>query len=207
MRVQRAFVFLVGFVVVAGCSGQSQKKTDVETLDENDPVPQSTDNLDASIAQFMSARQLKANPIDAFPSAPPGLPGLAVTSEVQAVKWQSKPLGQQGQLLQSDEKANVIFAGSRCMQGGSCGCNREMKYFFGKASDGHIVIIEPKPNVHTRTVIRPGSCGYGCGQPSPPQPPAYFELPVSDMKLVEFVEVPFELWDVVVTCENPIPRP
>lgn len=203
MRVQRAHSFLVMFTLIAGCSGQAQKKADVELLDADSPVPQSTDNLDATISLTMRVRTLEAISINEMPSAP----GLPVAGDTETPKWQSKAVGQSGQLLQSSEKANVIFAGTRCMRGSSCGCTTEMRYFFGKAADGHIEILEPKPNVHTRIVKRPGSCGYGCGQPSPPQPPAYYELPVNDMKLVEFVEVPFELWDVVVTCEHPMARP
>lgn len=203
MRVQRSHTFLALFVVVWGCSGQAQQKADGELLDADSPVPQSTDNLDATISLTRRVRKLQAIRVDKMQNTQ----GLPIAGDTDAPKWQSKALGQSGQLLQSSENANVIFAGTRCMRGGSCGCTMEMRYFFGKAADGHIEILEPKPNVHTRIVKRPGSCGEGCGQPSPPQPPAYYELPVSDMKLVEFVEVPFELWDVVVTCEHPIARP
>lgn len=201
MWANKASVFFFGFVFVAGCFGQ--KKTDVETIGADDPIPQSTDNLDTTLAQFMRTRKLETLPIDAVAS----IPELPQMGDPDPLKWQSKSVGQAGKLLQRDQKANVIFAGPRCMRGSSCGCTTPMRHFFGKAAEGHIVIVEPKPNVHTRTVIRPGSCGYGCGQPSPPQPPAYFELPVNDMTLVEFVELPFELWDVVVTCEDPTPRP
>jgi len=208
MRV-RSGRFLSGvFLLVVGCSGQSREnggpKSNAEVAREEAPIPQSSDNLDESIAHALKSMQLEAISIQPMAQGPE--PAMIGDGPEAKYTWKSAD-GIGGLLESKGKKENIIFAGNRCMLGGGCSCEREMAYSFGKAANGHIVVLVPNPNVHEQIVMRPGSCGTGCGQPSPPLPPVYFELPVNAIGLVEFASVPFEVNKVVVTCEHPLPRP
>lgn len=100
----------------------------------------------------------------------------------------------------------LALAGPTCLEGGSCGCDVAISYRYLRRADGKIAVVRLTPAVE-RIEVEVASCGYGCGQPSPPQPVVAAALPVTEAAQVEVIDEPYAYVRVVETCEHPIPRP
>lgn len=111
-----------------------------------------------------------------------------------------------GDALYPSPSGHLSFAGPRCAMGGSCGCEAGIGYRYLARDDGRVAVVRLTPDVKTYT-IEVEACGYGCGQPAPPEPTYVADLGVDDPARVEVIEERYRLERVVETCDNPIPRP
>ncbi|MBK9033642.1 MAG: hypothetical protein IPL61_20655 [Myxococcales bacterium] len=100
----------------------------------------------------------------------------------------------------------LAFAGPTCAAGDSCGCEVGIGYVYLQRPDGQVAVVRLQPTIKTYT-LEVDSCGYGCGQPSPPEPRIAADLGVTDVSAIEVLEEPFRFERVVETCANPMPRP
>jgi hypothetical protein len=89
----------------------------------------------------------------------------------------------------------------------SCECKPRAVYDVAKDKDGHIVVLRLESREHVETVKLSGSCGGGCGVPTPPIPGSILVLPVGDPALVRIVDVAYDEYTVEVTCDHPVPAP
>lgn len=93
-----------------------------------------------------------------------------------------------------------------CLDGQSCGCDEPATHVMATDVAGHDVVLRMRPVEHVERVHQAGSCGIGCGQPPPPRPPYVYWL-TSPLGELRIIEVPYDRYTIVVTCDRPLPRP
>lgn len=111
-----------------------------------------------------------------------------------------------GLLVQAGPDKPVVFVGSDCVAGSSCGCSTHVDLQFAKDANGSVVILAPTPEKNEHIVRRIGPCTYGCGMPTPEIASSY-ELPVTNIDNVSTVPVPFEVHVVYERCLISSPAP
>lgn len=100
----------------------------------------------------------------------------------------------------------LAFAGPTCAMGSSCGCEVGIGYVYLQRPDGRVGVVRLQPTIKTYT-LEVEFCGYGCGQPAPPEHAVAADLGVADLDAIEVLEEPFRFERVVETCANPMARP
>ncbi|HVK64273.1 MAG TPA: hypothetical protein VM694_07360 [Polyangium sp.] len=182
----------------AGCADRNQLRAKY--------AGEAEENLKVAVARAYEAGYLTPFEIPSREELPPGMRPPDPSTE--APESERRALPRAGWLEQRGRGAPVRFYGEGCMVGDHCGCDAAQTHFFGKASNGMVVVLVPQPEIEIHTLNGPESeCDHGCGTPAPPTPWRVYELPVTNLDLVSAVVVPFRMTRVTVACEtrNPVP--
>lgn len=119
----------------------------------------------------------------------------------EAIEGESPPEG----IAEVNGKVLLVVAS---YGGGSCDSRAPWFLKMARDHDGKVVIVRMNIEWGYRTIKKCGSCGYGCGVPSPPVPGAVYELPAKTLDDVAgFVDLSVHQDIVSVDCDKPIPMP
>jgi len=111
-----------------------------------------------------------------------------------------------GDQLYRFEDGTLGFSGPACFAGSSCGCETSFEYLYVRRPGGAVAIVRIVPDVKAY-IEEVDSCGFGCGQPSPPAPISVARLGITRPEQIEIGEEHTEIERVVQHCDHPIPLP
>lgn len=187
---------LAAMVVACGTSARNVERAREEAASENQT------RIDAKLAEVVRAHALS---------------GLTPMQQADApVAMRLEPRGELvpgvGNRLSSAsvvelEDGTLLYAVPSGCTGRSCTCVPVGEYRLARSRDGAAVVIHLAHRTTTRTIVRPGSCGHGCGVPQPPGEPTFWILPVRDRARIRVVEDVVDQVVVEETCEDPIAVP
>lgn len=97
----------------------------------------------------------------------------------------------------------IGFRVPSCADGNSCSCLEPAVYLLARKPDeGRLVVVRLVARDHTRSVRQSGTCGVGCGVPSPRQPDRVYTLSGRGPGDVRIVEGTFDRTRVAATCDH-----
>jgi hypothetical protein len=216
---------LFAAIAVSGCCRSPEALHELDVLNQT----RSGQNKQEALQRYLTEHRLTKVALEEatyVPSMPPSEPPPEVPPAQPAPRADGAPeplpsfwllakppargLQQSEWIHRQDQPGKpprAFSASSVCLSGSSCGCDLRPDYALATSADGRVVVLRLNPTIHKDEVKQCGSCSVGCGQPSPPEPPRAFALPVDDVSKVDVVDVPFDWYGLHVRCSEEIPAP